>query len=141
MILNFFRESLAQWQICAIAFRASRSWPRWPLLSKGRGFYTMLKNFRTLNIAILFCRELKLVRVPAHLRDQLLRASTSVPLNCAEGAHKSSARDRKKYFEIALGSLRECQAILALCDNVPAPVLARADSLGAHLYKLIVAIG
>ena len=45
-------------------------------------------------------------------RTQLERASTSIPLNIAEGNVKSSARDRRRYREIALGSAVECAAIL-----------------------------
>ena len=45
-------------------------------------------------------------------RTQLERASTSIPLNIAEGNVKSSPRDRRRYWEIALGSATECAAIL-----------------------------
>ena len=46
-----------------------------------------------------------------HARDQLLRASQSIPLNIAEGNGKSSPGDRRRYFEIARGSTLECAAI------------------------------
>ncbi|MHC5114393.1 MAG: four helix bundle protein [Planctomycetota bacterium] len=45
-------------------------------------------------------------------RGQLERASTSVPLNIAEGNMKSSKRDRCRYWEIACGSAVECAAVL-----------------------------
>ena len=45
-------------------------------------------------------------------RSQLERASTSIPLNIAEGNAKSSKRDRARYWQIALGSTFECAAIL-----------------------------
>ena len=47
-------------------------------------------------------------------RDQLIRASQSIPLNIAEG-------DRRRYFEIARGSTLECAAIqdvLEACDAI-----------------------
>ena len=44
-------------------------------------------------------------------RDQWLRASQSIPLNIAEGNGKSSVSDRRRYFEIARGSVLECAAI------------------------------
>ena len=49
-------------------------------------------------------------KLPAKLsaRDQLDRASTSAVLNIAEGNGKFSLRDRRRYFEIALGSALEC---------------------------------
>ena len=45
-------------------------------------------------------------------RDQLDRASTSIPLNLAEGNGKFSAADRARFFEIARGSAVECAACL-----------------------------
>ena len=45
-------------------------------------------------------------------RDQLDRASTSVPLNLAEGNAKRSYGERSRYFEIARGSGVECAACL-----------------------------
>jgi four helix bundle protein len=44
--------------------------------------------------------------------NQLDRASTSVPLNIAEGNGKSSPRDRCRFFDIARGSALECAAAL-----------------------------
>lgn len=46
-----------------------------------------------------------------HARDQWLRASQSIPLNIAEGNGKSTEADRRRYFEIARGSVLECAAI------------------------------
>jgi four helix bundle protein len=44
--------------------------------------------------------------------DQLDRASTSVPLNIAEGNAKHTAPDRCRYFDTARGSALECAACL-----------------------------
>ena len=44
--------------------------------------------------------------------DQLDRASTSVPLNIAEGNAKFTAPDRCRYFDTARGSALECAACL-----------------------------
>jgi len=45
-------------------------------------------------------------------RDQLERASTSVPLNIAEGNGKFSMADRARFWQIAHGSAVECAACL-----------------------------
>src|SRR6266566_5166257 len=45
-------------------------------------------------------------------KDQLDRASTSIPLNIAEGNGKFSAKDRARFLEMARGSALECAACL-----------------------------
>ena len=49
-------------------------------------------------------------RVPSKLsvKDQIDRASTSSPLNIAEGNGKYSSRERCHYLDIARGSALEC---------------------------------
>ncbi len=59
-------------------------------------------------------------------RDQLDRASTSIPLNIAEGNGKFSARDRARFLEMARRSALECAACL---DGLVARKLANADQV------------
>src|SRR3954469_7873377 len=49
------------------------------------------------------------VRV-GEVKDQLDRASTSIPLNIAEGNGKYTPKDRCRFFDIAHGSVLECAA-------------------------------
>ncbi len=44
------------------------------------------------------------------VKDQLDRASTSIPLNTAEGNGKYALKDRCRFFDIAHGSALECAA-------------------------------
>jgi four helix bundle protein len=44
------------------------------------------------------------------VKDQLDRASTSIPLNIAEGNGKYNPKDRCRFFDIAHGSALECSA-------------------------------
>jgi four helix bundle protein len=66
--------------------------------------------------AISFCgwvgEFLNAVDAKAAAKDQLDRASTSIPLNIAEGNGKFSTRDRARFFEVARGSALECAACL-----------------------------
>ena len=64
-------------------------------------------------------------------------AASSIPLNLAEGHGKSSRADQRRFYEIAMGSLRECQAILELEDLQHSSQWKTLDQLGASLYKLI----
>lgn len=55
-----------------------------------------------------------LEKLPAKVaaKDQLDRASTSIPLNIAEGNGKFSPKDRGRFLQIAQGSALECAAAL-----------------------------
>lgn len=61
-------------------------------------------------------------------RDQWLRASQSIPLNIAEGNGKTAEADRRRYFEIARGSVLECGAIQDVL--VVGKALDEQESLG-----------
>ena len=52
------------------------------------------------------------VDVKAAVKDQLDRASTSVPLNIAEGNGKFAIKDRCRFLDFARGSALECAACL-----------------------------
>ena len=95
-----------------------------------------LTNFRTFERAVEFHRACKGLRLPAYLKNQLLRAASSTALNLAEGSGREYRKDRKRFYNIALGSHRECQAVLILSDGVSAELTQLADHLGACLYKL-----
>ena len=66
--------------------------------------------------AIDFCgwvgEFLNAISGKAAAKDQLDRASTSIPLNIAEGNGKFSVRDRARFLEMARGSALECAACL-----------------------------
>lgn len=71
--------------------------------------------------------------------DQLDRASTSIPLNIAEGNGKFTPADRCRYFDNARGSALECAACLDVCV---AKRLASADAIlpGKERLQAIVAM-
>jgi four helix bundle protein len=71
--------------------------------------------------------------------DQLDRASTSIPLNIAEGNGKYTGKDRCRYFDIARGSALECAAGL---DVLVAKKLLLKEEVfpGKEMLKDIVSI-
>jgi four helix bundle protein len=80
--------------------------------------------------AIAFCAWtgdlLNSISAKAAAKDQLDRASTSIPLNIAEGNGKFSGKDRARFLEIARGSALECAACL---DVLVARKLAAPDQI------------
>src|SRR3954463_1590940 len=80
--------------------------------------------------AIVFCgwvgEFLTSISAKAAAKDQLDRASTSIPLNIAEGNGKFSVKDRARFLEMARGSALECAAAL---DVLVARKLATAEQV------------
>ena len=97
----------------------------------------MLERFRTYQLSVQFYRQCQELAAPGFLKNQLLRAASSVALNLSEGSTKVSVKERKRFYSIALGSLRECQTALELNSCQLPSVVDLADHLGACLYRLI----
>jgi four helix bundle protein len=96
----------------------------------------MLQQFRIYQLSLSFYKSCSKLILPRHLKDQIIRAASSITLNLAEGSAKPTKRDQMKFYFIALGSLRECQAILSLSQNTCPKLIDQADHIGASLYKL-----
>ena len=94
----------------------------------------MLANFRTYQLAKIFHKQCQALRLKAPYKDQFDRALLSIVLNLAEGVGKPTRNDRRRFYSIALGSLREVQAILDLLSY--ADYYKAADVLGASIYRL-----
>jgi four helix bundle protein len=96
----------------------------------------MLEDFEAYHMAKTLYQSCKSIKVPHFLREQLQRASASVVLNLAEGAGKRTSGDQRRYYSIALGSLRECRAILEMEAPQDSDLNRLADRLTAILYVL-----
>ena len=77
--------------------------------------------------------------------DQLRRASSSVPLNIAEGSGKFSPADRKNFYIIARASIFECVAILEIfksedkINNIDfAKLMDVSDQISRMLFRMII---
>jgi four helix bundle protein len=96
----------------------------------------MLKDFRAFQLAKVLHQTCKTLKLPAHLKDQLVRASSSTALNLAESSGERTEKEKERYYTIARGSFLESQAILEL-ENIHDPNLDDTmNQLGAILYKL-----
>ena len=69
------------------------------------------------------------------VHTQLDRASTSIPLNIAEGNGKYTPADRCRFFDIARGSALECAACLDVL--VAKKRIEKADSGKAMLVRIV----
>lgn len=96
-----------------------------------------MKSFRTLDLSVEFYDLSEQSEIKGNLRDQLLRAASSISLNLSEGNAKNSVKDKKRFFQMAYGSLRECQTIFRLAKLNEPTLIQKADHLGASLYKLL----
>src|ERR1700752_2964738 len=96
-----------------------------------------MKTFRTLELAIDFHEQVVNLKATGHLKDQLLRAAASVPLNLSEGNAKSSVKEKKRFYQTAYGSIKECQTLFKMMKLTDEKIIATADHLGACIYKLI----
>ena len=77
-------------------------------------------------------------------KDQILRASQSIPLNIAEGNGKATGNDRRRYFEIARGSALECAAaqdVLEICGALEAAESAREKLILDRIVAMLTKLG
>src|SRR3989338_7460832 len=97
-------------------------------------FYS-LSRFRSYQLSLEFHRQCRDSSFPGYLKNQILRSSSSISLNLAEGCSKPG-KDRLRFYFIALGSLRESQAALELAPQNHVKLKKLADELGACLFRL-----
>ncbi|MCB0476743.1 MAG: four helix bundle protein [Crocinitomicaceae bacterium] len=77
-------------------------------------------------------------------RDQLHRASYSIPLNIAEGSGRYTNKDRRNFYIVSRSSVFECVSILEQLEEdqeIPKSnyqeMLEKADELSRILYRMI----
>ncbi len=83
-------------------------------------------NFENLNVykrSLKFCIQLCKIAInfaPKYRRlsDQLIGASSSIPLNIAEGSGSFSQKERINFYKIARSSIFECVAILQISSEL-----------------------
>jgi four helix bundle protein len=97
-----------------------------------------MKEFRTYVLSKEFFCKIRKLKIPRPLGDQLRRASASVALNLAEGYGRSSLADQRRFFSMALGSVRECQAVFDLLeDEIAGELRDHLDHMAASVWRLI----
>ena len=94
-----------------------------------------MKNFRTYQLALEFYKNAKDLKLKRPLQDQYDRALLSIVLNLSEGSGKFTKKDRRRFYSISMGSMREVQTLLQITDTDH--LSGQADRLAAHIYRLI----
>jgi four helix bundle protein len=92
-----------------------------------------MTNFKTYQKSIEFYHLCRKLILPSYLKTQLLRASSSITLNLAEGAAKFSKIEQRKFYRISYSSLKECDAIFDL-HNID---ILNIRQLSLHLGKML----
>jgi four helix bundle protein len=77
------------------------------------------------------------IAAKAAAKDQLDRASTSIPLNIAEGNGKFSGKDRARFLEIARGSTLECAACLDVLVARRLATLEQIETAKENLARIV----
>jgi len=73
-----------------------------------------------------------------NLTDQIRRASTSVVLNISEGCSRKSENERKRYFEIARGSVVELDSCFDIILESEYLVLFDLEKAGNKLKTTFI---
>lgn len=68
--------------------------------------------------------------------SQIRRAALSVHLNIAEGASRKSGQERKRYYEVARGSVIEVDAALDIAKDLLYLNNLNIETLGAATIKI-----
>ncbi len=96
-----------------------------------------MKTFRALELAIEFYQLAEKQAVKGNLRDQLLRAASSISLNLSEGNAKRTPKEKRRYYHTAYASTQECKTLLRLIKNSEPTLDEMVDKIGASIYKLM----
>ena len=108
-----------------------------------------MPNYRTLKVwqhaqrlAIECAKAAR--RFPAEdcnvLKEQLLRACYSVPLNIAEGSARKGSKEFRRFLDVARGSLAEVESALELAKDleyIDAVDYARLDAIATETAKTL----
>jgi four helix bundle protein len=97
-----------------------------------------MQTFRAYQLARRFHAEIAPLQLKRPMGSHLRRAASGAALNLAEGYGRQSLSDQRRFFVIALGSIRECQAVFDLAgDAVSAAQRDLLDHLAASVWRLL----
>lgn len=97
-----------------------------------------LEVYKTSKLFVMECYRLSKL-LPADEKfgmvSQIKRAALSVHLNIAEGASRKSEGERKRFYEIARGSLIEIDAALDIANDMDYLQQTKLELLGKYMLE------
>jgi len=82
-------------------------------------FQNLIVYQRSLAFSIKVCKLASDFPIKySRIRDQLIGASTSIPLNIAEGSGRKSVKERTNFYNISRSSIFECVPLFEICKNL-----------------------
>jgi four helix bundle protein len=100
--------------------------------------HTKLDVFNVSKIFVLVCYKETKAFPPEEkfgIISQIRRAALSVHLNIAEGCSRKSLAERKRFFEIARGSIIEVDTALDIAINLNYTTQEKLIELGEYLKR------
>ena len=100
--------------------------------------HTRLDVYKQSQILALECYKITKLFPPDEkfaIFQQIRRAALSVHLNIAEGCSRKSKNERKRYFEIARGSVIEIDAAIGIAYKLSYASLEQFQPLGDNIIK------
>lgn len=92
-------------------------------------FQDLIVYQRSLAFSIKVCKLVSDFPIKySRIRDQMIGASTSIPLNIAEGSGRKSIKERVNFYNVSRSSIFECVPLFEICSNLK---LIVADDLSA----------
>ena len=93
-------------------------------------------QLRVYGLAQRFYQQVRVLKMPAHLKYQLLRAAASIACNIAEGSGRTTRPDQKRFYVMAYASAKECMSVLTMANVTSETLWDQVDHMCASLYKL-----
>ncbi|MCU0653683.1 MAG: four helix bundle protein, partial [Candidatus Pacebacteria bacterium] len=82
-------------------------------------FQDLVVYQRSLSFSIKACKIASDFPIKySRIRDQIIGASTSIPLNIAEGSGRKSTKERINFYNISRSSVFECVPLFEICKSL-----------------------
>jgi four helix bundle protein len=82
----------------------------------------------------LSCQRLE---IDSDVKNKVIAASATIPLNLSQAAMKKSAREQVRFFHYALASFNECKTLIDRSGYRNDDFFRQSDQLSTWLHRLV----